>query len=46
MNAANGGETFELPNSSVTTIEWKDGKFKVLKVGDPSYAEIGEKVAK
>ncbi|WP_152396441.1 histidine phosphatase family protein [Paenibacillus guangzhouensis] len=32
-----------LPNSSVTTLQWKDGKFKVLKVGDMSYAEKGEK---
>ncbi|WP_211748674.1 histidine phosphatase family protein [Paenibacillus sp. Marseille-Q4541] len=32
-----------LPNSSVTTIQWKDGKFKVLKVGDQSYAQKGEK---
>ena len=27
----------------VTTIQWKDGKSKVLKVGDMSYAEKGEK---
>ncbi|WP_268794441.1 hypothetical protein [Paenibacillus sp. DMB20] len=30
-----------MPNSSVTTIQWKDGSFRVLKVGDPSYAEKG-----
>ncbi|MFD0616104.1 histidine phosphatase family protein [Paenibacillus sp. GCM10027629] len=35
-----------LPNSSVTTIEWQDGKFKVLTVGDPSYAKKGEKSVK
>lgn len=32
-----------LPNSSVTTIEWKNGQFKVLKVGDQSYAKKGER---
>ncbi|MGZ9583040.1 histidine phosphatase family protein [Paenibacillus marinisediminis] len=30
-----------LPNSSVTTIQWKDGKYTVQKVGDQSYAENG-----
>ncbi|MGO4495758.1 histidine phosphatase family protein [Paenibacillus sp. 2RAB27] len=35
-----------LPNSSVTTVEWKNGKFKVLKVGDQSYAEKGQKMNK
>ncbi|MEC0090551.1 histidine phosphatase family protein [Paenibacillus macquariensis] len=31
-----------LPNSSVTTIQWKDGKYTVQKVGDQSYAENGQ----
>ncbi|MGD8189322.1 2-carboxy-D-arabinitol-1-phosphatase [Brevibacillus ginsengisoli] len=35
-----------LPNSSVTTVEWKNGKYKVLKVGDQSYAEKGEKATR
>jgi broad specificity phosphatase PhoE len=35
-----------LPNSSVTTVEWKDGKFNVLKIGDESYAKKGEDMSK
>lgn len=31
-----------LPNSSVTKIQWKDGKYTVQKVGDQSYAENGQ----
>jgi len=32
-----------LPNSSVSLVQWKDGKLTVLKAGDMSYAEKGEK---
>jgi broad specificity phosphatase PhoE len=30
-----------LPNSSVTIVEWENGKFTVGKVGDTSYLEKG-----
>lgn len=44
LSQMNGASVGELGNASVSQVEYSDGKYQVLSVGDMSYCESGEAI--